>query len=104
MDAFLMPTGLDASSLRSMSATKFEMQPGASPTETAQKFEALLATMLVKEMRRAIPEGFFGDGAAGDIYSGWLDEHVGGALAKDDGLHVRDMLEKSVMQKVEAAR
>jgi Rod binding domain-containing protein len=104
MDAPLMPAGLDTSSLRSLAGTKLEMQDGAAPAETAQKFEALLATMLVKEMRRALPEGFFGDGASGDIYSGWLDEHVGQVLANDDGLHVRDMLEKSVMQKVEAAR
>jgi Rod binding domain-containing protein len=104
MDAPLMPAGLEASSLRSLTAKQLEMNAGESPRETAQKFEALLATMLVKEMRRAVPEGFFGDGAAGDIYSGWLDEHVGAAVARDDGLHVRDMLERSVMQKVEAGR
>lgn len=104
MDLPLMPSGLDLSSLRSITGTKFEAPEGATPGETAQKFEALLATMLVKEMRRAIPEGFFGDGAAGDIYSGWLDEHVGQALANDDGLRMRDILEKSVMQKVEASR
>lgn len=104
MDAPLLPAGLDLGSLRALQATRFEAQDGAAPAETAQKFEALLATMLVKEMRRAVPEGFFGEGAAGDIYSGWLDEHVGQALANDDGLHMRDMLEKSVRQKVEGSR
>ena len=31
--------------------------------EAAAKFEALLATTLVKEMRKTLPEGFFGSGA-----------------------------------------
>ena len=104
MDAPLMPAGLDLGALRSLTSTKLDTPEGASPAETAHKFQALLATMFVKEMRRAVPEGFFGEGAAGDIYSGWLDEHVGQALANDDGFHMREMLEKSVMQKVEASR
>ena len=103
MDLPLMPSGLDTGATRSLLGTKFEVPEGANAPETAQKFEAVLATMLVKEMRRAIPEGFFGDGAAGDIYSGWLDEHVGQTLANTDALHVRDMLEKSVMQKIEVS-
>jgi Rod binding domain-containing protein len=104
MDTPLMPLAFDASSVRSLYGTQFEAPEGATPSETAQKFEALLATMLVKEMRRSVPEGFFGDGASGDIYSGWLDEHVGQTLAKDDGLHVREMLERSLQQKVEASQ
>ncbi|MDZ4772652.1 MAG: rod-binding protein [Planctomycetota bacterium] len=102
MDAPMMPVGLDTSAIRSLSGTTYEVPAGASPAETAEKFEAMLATMLVKEMRRAVPEGFFGEGAAGDIYSGWLDEHVGQTLAGHDALHVREMIEKSVIQKIEA--
>ncbi|MBL8858727.1 MAG: rod-binding protein [Planctomycetes bacterium] len=97
MDAPFMPVGLQSASLRTLGP---EIEGPTTP-ETAEKFEAMLATMFVKEMRRAVPEGFFGEGAAGDIYSGWLDEHVGKTLAADDSLHLRDMIEKSVMRKIE---
>lgn len=98
MDGALMPLGLDTATTR-LSLNKLATQ--STPGETAKKFQSVLATMLVKEMRRAVPEGFFGDGASGDIYSGWLDDHVGQSLAEQDALHMRAMIEKSVLQKSE---
>lgn len=99
MQSPLLPTGLDSLTTR-LSLDK--RAPQATPGETAKKFESVLATLLVKEMRRSIPEGFFGEGASGDIYSGWLDDHVGQTLAARDALHMREMIEKSVLQKSEA--
>ena len=61
----------------------------------------MFSTLLVKEMRRSLSAGFFGEGADGDIYSGWLDQHVGDALAERDALHMRDMIQRSVLQKAE---
>jgi Rod binding domain-containing protein len=52
----------------------------------AQKFEALLATQLVKEMRRGVGGGFFGGGAGSDVFEGWFDEHLGQALADSNAL------------------
>ena len=63
-----------------------------SPAEAAQRFEELLGSMLVKEMRKALPEGFFGEGPGADVYGGWLDEHLGKALAASGGLGLRDVL------------
>src|SRR5207247_3745043 len=60
----------------------------ADEAETARKFESVLATQLVKQMRSSLEKGFFGEGAAGDIYSGWLDESVGQSLADRDALHL----------------
>jgi Rod binding domain-containing protein len=54
--------------------------------EAAERFEALLATLLVKEMRRALPEGTLFPGAGSDVYDAWFDEHVGSALADGDAL------------------
>lgn len=71
-----------------------------SSKDAARKFEALLATQLVKEMRKALPEGFFGDGADGDIYAGWLDQNLGNAIAKSGSLHLAPMIEKSIDGKV----
>jgi len=69
------------------------------PREAAQRFEALLATMLVKEMRQTLNEGFFGTGAAGDVYGGWLDQHVGESLAQRDALHIEGVLKESLERK-----
>ena len=55
--------------------------------ETAEKLEALFATMLVKELRKSLPnEGFFGEGRGADIFNGWMDEFLGQQLADDGAL------------------
>ena len=69
---------------------------GTPPREAAQKFEALFATLLVKEMRKALPDGFFGSEADGDIYAGWLDQHLGQAIAQRGDLHLAPMVERSL--------
>ncbi len=71
--------------------------------EAADAFEKLLATMLVKEMRRALPNGFFGDGPGAEVFEGWFDEHVGGALAERDALGFAGMVKEDLVRK-EAAR
>ena len=73
-----------------------------SQAEVPKQFSKLLATMLVKEMRKALPEGFFGDDAGADIFNGWLDEHVGSALAEHDGLHLEQMIAHSMQTKIDA--
>ena len=60
--------------------------------DAAEQLEALFATMLVREMRRALPEGFFGGGSGADIYEGWLDEHIGSTLARDGALNLAGMV------------
>ena len=65
----------------------------------ARGFQQLLGALLVKEMRSTLPEGFFGGGAAGDVYGGWLDEHVGAALADRDALHLEGIVRESLDRK-----
>lgn len=60
--------------------------------DTARKFQAVFTTMLVKEMRRGLESGFFGEGSSGDIYSGWLDDRVGQVMANRDALHMQRLL------------
>jgi Rod binding domain-containing protein len=74
----------------------------AGADEAAKKFEALFATMLVKEMRKALPEGFFGEGAGGDIYGGWFDEHLGGAIARTGALHLTPIVERGMANQAAA--
>lgn len=69
----------------------------------ADKFEALLATTLVKEMRKSLPDGFFGDGAGSDVFEGWLDEHVGKALASSGALDLAGMIKTGIGTKQAAS-
>lgn len=66
------------------------------PAAAAEKLEALFATMLVKEMRRSLPNGFFGEGSGADTYNGWFDEHLGAALARSGALDLAGMVKTSL--------
>ena len=59
---------------------------GATPAEAAKQLEALFATVLVKELRRGLPNGFFGGSTGSDTYDGWMDEQLGQALAESGAL------------------
>ncbi len=64
--------------------------------EAAREFETLLAVQLVRELRRALPDGLFGKGAGADVYEGWFDEHLGRALAERDALGFARVVEAAL--------
>ena len=70
--------------------------------EAAEQFESLLATLLVKELRAALPDGFFGGGAGSDVYEGWLDQHLGAALADGWDLDLAGMVRVGIENKVDS--
>jgi Rod binding domain-containing protein len=77
---------------------------GADPAPTrdaSKRLEGLFATLLVKEMRTTQTAGFFGEGTGADVYSGWLDQVLGEALAKHGELHLADGIENSLAKKQE---
>jgi Rod binding domain-containing protein len=76
---------------------------GADSAAAARQFQSLLASLLVHEMRSTLKSGFFGSGAAGDVYGGFMDEHVGAALAKRDALHIENVLRESIDRKARQA-
>jgi len=71
--------------------------------EAATMFESLLATVMVKELRKGLSDGFFGSGAGSDVFEGWLDEHLGNALAATGALDVAGFIRVSLEQKTAAA-
>jgi len=75
---------------------------GGDPKEAATAFQSVLATLLVKELRRALPEGMFGKGPGADVYEGWFDEHLGRTLAERDTLGMREMLRAELARRQEA--
>ena len=64
--------------------------------ETARQFETIFATLLVRELRRAMPEGPFGKGAGADVYEGWFDEHLGQALGAHDALGIAGLVKTAL--------
>lgn len=106
MDTFsgLASAGLGARAAQDAQLDKLrESALHTSPREAANKFEALFATQLVKEMRKTLGEGFFGEGPQADVYAGWLDQFVGEAIARDGGLHLTKRLEQD-LERAQAAR
>jgi hypothetical protein len=72
----------------------------ADPTAAAEMFEVHIATMLAKEARSSLGEGgFFGKGPGSDIFNGWLDKHVGEALADGWDLDLAGMVRTSIIEK-----
>lgn len=64
--------------------------------EAASAFESLLATVMVKELRRGLSDGFFGSQAGADVFDGWLDEHLGQALAGTGALDVAGFIRVNI--------
>jgi len=75
------------------------MGADADRAEAAQEFEVLMATMLVKEMRRGLPDGFFGSGPGSDTFEGWLDKSIGEDLAQNWDLNLAGMVKANLDSK-----
>lgn len=86
---------LDSQSLRRLQST----EGSSEHQEAAEKFEALFATQLVKEMRRALPDGFFGSGPGSDTFNGWLDQTLGESLAQSWHLDLAGMVKTNLDSK-----
>ena len=84
------------------SSQSIEPRPNESVADASQRFESLLATMLVKELRQTLPDGFFGDGPGADVYAGWMDKHLGDALAGSDALGIAGMVKAEIGRIVDA--
>ncbi len=94
---------MDVSSLQSLPSTHEaltrmragELERAASSrtsTEAGKRFEAMLGTMLAREMRRGLDEGFFGDGPGADTFQAWLDDFVGRAMAERGALGTGELV------------
>ena len=82
------------------SLTRARMQ---SDEAAAHEFEALLGTMLVKELRQSLPEGFFGQASGADTFNGWFDEVIGRQIASSGALDLAGMVKVSLEAKKNAA-
>lgn len=92
----------NASMLLSQSSS-LGISPGGTPDEVATAFEAVFASMLVKEMRNTLKDGFFG-GESSDVLGGMFDLHLGKAMAESGGLGVKDMVLQHLSKNEELAQ
>lgn len=70
------------------------LERAAAHADAGEKFEDLLATMLVKQMRQSLPEGFFGSGPGADSFGGWFDKVFGEAVG--ESLEIAGMVRTSL--------
>jgi len=65
--------------------------------EAAQDFEAIFLTMILKNMRKSMPQSnLFGNGPGADIYSGMFDENIAKTVASKGGIHLSDTIIESL--------
>lgn len=69
---------------------------GGDHVAAAEEFESLIATMLVKEMRQSLSEGFFGSGPGSDTFAGWLDKEIGENLSRSWQLDLAGMVKTNL--------
>ena len=90
MDGLSLPVDVGALRAANASARAQDLagrDDQAEAARTGEQMEALFSTLLVKELRKALPnEGFFGEGRGADIFNGWMDEFLGERLAADGAL------------------
>jgi Rod binding domain-containing protein len=99
MDGFSMP-GLGASAGQNLANVQLEkaqrLGDGQQVTKAAKEFEKLMATMLVKEMRSSLKDGFFPAGPGNDTYNAWFDEKIAESLSRANGLGLAGQLKASM--------
>jgi Rod binding domain-containing protein len=66
-----------------------------------RQFEELLSSLLVKEMRSTLENGFFGSGQGADTFNGWIDEHVGRMLAARGDLGLARVVDGEIARRQE---
>ena len=57
--------------------------------EVAKSFEAVFASLLIKQMRNTLSDGLFGSESS-DVMGGLFDLHMGQAMTEGAGLGIRD--------------
>ncbi|MCA9001874.1 MAG: rod-binding protein [Planctomycetes bacterium] len=99
MDGISLP-GIEVSAGQNLSKAQLEraqrLGESENVTKAAVEFEKLMATMLVKEMRSSLKDGFFPSGPGNDTYNAWFDEKIGESLARSNALGLAGQLKTAM--------
>lgn len=72
-----------------------ELHKHGNKDEAARELEKLFVSLLVKEMRKSLPEGFFAQGPGSNVYAGFFDQMMSEALASGPGTGLRQSILES---------
>lgn len=69
--------------------------------ETCQEFESLFINMMMKEMRKTVPESeLLSSSFATDTYQEMLDEEISKSASKGNGIGIADAMYKQISAKL----
>ena len=84
--------GADALALHQLSAPEVDsIRMTKDQLEAARAFEGYMVEMMVKEMRKTVPDGMFSGGQA-EIFSNLFDQEISARIAETGGFGFGDML------------
>jgi len=85
-------TAMDAARMKNLSALNDESAAPENRKHAAKELETLFVSLLVKEMRKTLPEGFFAKGPGSDVLSGFFDQMMSEALTSGNGTGLQDQI------------
>jgi len=68
----------------------------STPEEAAKQMEAMFVHMILKEIRKTMPDNVFGGGQAGDMYQDMLDSEMAKEIAASGNLGLADQLKELI--------
>lgn len=85
----------DIGALQGLSGDAEAIERARTTREAAQQFETYLARVLVREMRKTVPDGLFA-GPAMDMFSDLFDEELAERISADGSLGLAEALARSM--------
>lgn len=88
---------VDATSIASLAhGSASEVEQAAQDDDAARKFEAMIAKMMVKELRRSLPEGSLFASREMEMFADFFDQAFADQMTGGDGLGLRGGIERSL--------
>ena len=96
-----IPTQDNTSKLSGKLTSAYTDKDDAKLKETCQEFESLFINMMMKEMRKTVPESeLLSSSFATDTYQEMLDEEISKSASKGNGIGIADAMYKQISAKL----
>ncbi len=88
---------VDATSFASLAhGSASDVEQAAQDDDAARKFEAMIAKMMIKELRRSLPEGSLFGSREMEMFADFFDQAFAEQMTGGEGLGLRDGIERSL--------
>lgn len=96
-----IPTQDNTSKLSGKLTSAYTEKDDAKLKETCKEFESLFINMMMKEMRKTVPESeLLSSSFATDTYQEMLDEEISKSASKGNGIGIADAMYKQISAKL----